>query len=171
MIGDLADFTWGEPLFIETSGETFLAPRQPVRIGDALKGVVTAVVSTGELSEFLQRATKPLGGVSFVLYGRDRVFAHPALAGDRPDAPELSTDHPLPTIAEVDDPVLAAVALNLAANQPFDRIDEILAGTGIQGILVEAGGADHVLLSREFTKYGATPWLVGVHFQIGRAHV
>ncbi len=160
----LAGFTWGEPLFIETSGETFLAPRQPVHIGDTLKGVVTAAVATGELSEFLQRAARPLGGVSFVLYGRDRVFAHPALAGDRPDMPELSTDHPLPSIAEIGDPVLAAVALNLATSRPFDRIDEILAGTGIKGILVEAGGVDHVLLSREFTEYGATPWLVGVHF-------
>src|SRR3546814_7843022 len=35
----LAGFTWGEPLFIETSGETFLAPRRPVRIGNELKGV------------------------------------------------------------------------------------------------------------------------------------
>lgn len=156
---NLTGFIWGDPVFIETSKETFLAPRQPIRIGGELKGVVSAVVSTAELSDFLQRSGNPLGGVSFVLYGADRVFAHPALGGDAPLTPDRNPDHPLPTIPEVGDRVLAAMW-----GQPVDTIDDFLAGTAIKGGVFTVDGEDHVVLYREFTQYSDTPWIVGVHF-------
>jgi class 3 adenylate cyclase len=156
----LPGFTWGGPVFVETEGGTFLAPRQPVHIGDRLAGVVSAVVSTAELSDFLQGSGNPLGGVSFVLYGRDQVFAHPALADDAsPIRGLLGPDHPLPTIPEIGDPVLAAIW-----NEPVDRIDEILAGTSIEGGVIEVGDAYHVVLYSEIPEFGTTPWIVGVHF-------
>jgi class 3 adenylate cyclase len=156
----LSGFTWGGPVFVETEGSTFLAPRQPVHVGGRLAGVVTAVVSTAELSDFLQSSGNALGGVSFVLYGRDQVFAHPALVDDAsPIHGLLGTDHPLPTIPEIGDPVLAAIW-----SEPADTIDEILAGTSIKGGVIEVGDAYHVVLYSEIPEFGTTPWIVGVHF-------
>ena len=158
----LEGFTWGTPIFIETSNATFLAPRRPVRIDGELRGVVTAIVSTTEMSEYLSRSTDSLGGVTFVLFGRDLVFAHPLLAGGGATRDlTLGPDHPLPAISEIGDHVLAAMW-----STPEDPLTDILAGTSIKGGVIGVDGTLHVVLWRELTGYGDTPWIVGVHFPV-----
>lgn len=152
---ELDDFTWGAPLFIETLQTSFLAPRRPIRIGGEFRGLVTSLVSITELSDFLTGSAGGLRGTTFVLLGRDRVLAHPSLA--RRD-PQLGVDQPLPELADVDDPVLAA-----AWSAPADDLSRILADSSVDGRLVRIGETDHVLLYREIADYGEPAWIVGMH--------
>lgn len=156
----LDGFIWGGPVYMEVRQNTFLAPRRPLRIDGQFRGFMTAIVSVTELSDFLTTSTGGLGGVSFILHGHDRVFAHPALA--RPDpsqpVPELNPDHPLPLVSEIGDPILQAMW------QPGgEDLREILGDSPVKGRLIDMGDAEHVVIYREITDYGEPSWVVGVH--------
>lgn len=154
-------FRWGDPVYAEREGNTFFAPRRPVRIAGEYRGLVAATVSITELSDYLVTSPGSIGGESFVLYGRDHVFAHAALADPDPGTqpPALSVDHPLPTLDEVKDPVLAAMW-----GAPAGGLADILGESSVEGRLVRVDGSYHVVLYREIADYGEPAWVVGVHF-------
>lgn len=158
-------FSWGDPVYAEREGTTFFAPRRPVRIDGVYRGLVTATVSVTEMSAFLAESADAFGGVTFVLYGRDHVFAHPSLA--RPPSertpPPLSVDHPLSALDEVGDPVLAAI-WGAPAGGFEDILADVLEESSVQGQVVRVGDDQHVVLYREIADYGEPVWVVGIHF-------
>ncbi len=82
--------------------------RTPIRrIDDAFIGGLLATVALGDLSLLIGEASQESGGRYFILVGRDRVLAHRRLVDPR--GLGLSADRELPTIKEVDDPVLARI--------------------------------------------------------------
>ena len=72
----------------------------------------------------------------------------------------LSEDRPLPTIHEVDDPILAKFW------DPPVRSPQIDRALGDLGHVVEVGGRRWVFVYRQITGYGPEPWLVGQYFPI-----
>src|SRR3546814_4779008 len=72
-----------------------------------LLAVISSVVSVQALSHFVDDFTLQTGlRHAFVLYGRDRVLAHPALIDN---VVGLGPEKPLPGLAEVGDPLLATI--------------------------------------------------------------
>ncbi|WP_119462741.1 adenylate/guanylate cyclase domain-containing protein [Rhodospirillaceae bacterium SYSU D60014] len=153
-------FTWGEILYLQRLNNTYITLHAPVRRDDAFRGIVSAVVSISELSRYLSKSEQPSGGRSFVLYGRDRVLAHPALAGGPRG---LSAENPLPALGEVGDAVLADIW-----DTPAESADYILSlpGRPIANRIVESGGEQYLFLYRELTGYGETPWIAGLHVRL-----
>ncbi len=160
----LAGFEWGDVLYFERLGNSYITLRNPVRRGGRFSGVVVAIVSISELSNFLAATTPPLGGRVFVLRGRDEVIAHPAMTGA---SRGLSPAKPLPRLDEVGDPVLAAMW-----QQPVDTADEIFAGSSVASRIIDTTGDAydfdnaHIFLYREIGSYGPVPWLVGIYFRL-----
>ena len=95
---------WTAPLFIPNAGTTVVSFAQPVTFQGAYVGSVTASIRVDVLSRFAQETGSELHEELFILYGRDHVLAHPAMAQDKVP---LSASHPLPALGEVGDPVLA----------------------------------------------------------------
>ena len=129
-----------------------------VRDGEYL-GVAVSLVSVSALSQFLS-GPDASDYTAFILFGQDHVLAHPSLAGGmRGGSPEK----PLPTLGEVNDPILATLW-----SAEGEELTDLLRGLDIRGRLA---GRDQsqVVLWQELDGYGEKPIYVGVHFPLSRA--
>jgi class 3 adenylate cyclase len=142
---------WGPPVYVGAAG-TVLNLRRPMFRGDTFIGMVVAVVRIAELSAFVAELETELGQNAFILYDRDYVLAHPALAFDFPG---LSEERPLPTVTKIGDPVL----FDIWREGWQDR--DLIAGSGHWG---EVAGQEYIYLYAPLTEYADAPWLVGSYF-------
>ena len=141
--------------------EDFRAPHivvsEPVFRDDEFLGMVFAIVSISALSGFLDEADRVNGTHSFILYGRDRVIAHPSLVGGFRG---LSADKPLPSLGDVNDVVLTSIW-----DEPIDDMKELLADSYVDGHVVEGRDDEYIYLFRVIDSYGQAPWTIGVYFR------
>lgn len=142
---------WGPPVHNREIG-TFLNYRRPVFIDDEFKGMVTALITIQALSEFLGALETETGQNTFILYDRDEVLAHLALAS-RFDG--LSEERPLPKVTEVGDPVLFNIWRDGWQNK------KLMAG---DGHVDDDGETDYIFLYAPLESYADAPWLVGSYF-------
>jgi len=135
--------------------------RTPVRrLDDAFIGGLLATVAVGDLSYLIADTGQGGSGRYFILVDHDKVLAHRRLVDPR--GLGLSEERPLPTIKEVDDPVLASIWNPPVRNAQIDR------ALGNLGHVVEAEGRRWVFVYRELRRYSSQsePWLVGQYFPI-----
>ncbi len=99
---------WGALFWSESAKQPVVNVRTPVRrIDNAFIGGLIATVAVGDLSYLIGDPTHGGDGRYFILVGRDKVLAHRRLINSR--GLGLSEERSLPTIKEVDDPVLARI--------------------------------------------------------------
>ncbi|CAN5919657.1 hypothetical protein BH11PSE3_BH11PSE3_32150 [soil metagenome] len=150
---------WGTLFWSDVQRQPVINVRTPIRrVDDAFIGGLVATVAVGDLSYLIGEASKISEGRYFILVGRDKVLAHRRLVDSR--GLGLSEDRELPTISEVDDPVLARIWDPPVRNQRIDRM------LGTIGHVVEAGGRRWVFVYRELRLYGPQPWLIGQYFPL-----
>lgn len=143
---------WGDVVFVD--GFTLVNRRRPLRRNGEFIGILATVISVTKVSELIENFAKSLGGVGFVLYGRDRVLAHPTL---KLASPDQSSDNPLLTLDKVDDKVLNALGTQLSDPEnkgtPFaDRFERRE---------VSIGKDKFITFIHWINTYGDTPWGVG----------
>jgi class 3 adenylate cyclase len=150
---------WGALFWSETIKQPVVNVRTPVRrIDNAFIGGLIATVAVGDLSYLIGNPSRGGDGRYFILVGRDQVLAARRLIDPR--GLGLSEQRPLPTIKEVDDPVLAKIW------DPPVRSPQIDRALGSLGHVVEEGGRRWVFVYRELRLFGPEPWLVGQYFPI-----
>ena len=151
---------WGTPFWSHPQQQLVLNVRTPVRrLDDAFIGGLLATVAVGDFSYLIGDASQGGGGRYFILVGRDKVLAHRRLVDSR--GLGLSEERPLPTIQEVDDPVLARIW------DPAVRSPQIDRALGNLGHVVDAEGRRWVFVYRELRRYSPDDrWLVGQYFPI-----
>ncbi len=152
---------WGALFWSEALKQPTLNVRTPVRrIDDAFIGGLVATVAVGDLSYLLGDTGQGGDGRYFILVGKDHkeVLAHRRLVDPR--GLDLSEAKSLPSIAEVDDPVLARFADPPVRNA---RLERALAGLGH---IVDAEGRRWIFVYRQVAGFGPEPWLVGRYFPI-----
>lgn len=147
---------WAELIWSQAANSTLVNLRAPVRYEGRFLGVIVATVSVSDLSRFLTGAEMARASNSFILYGGDYVLAHRSMArGDFPRSPRL----PLPSLAQVDDPVLAAMwDADKRSELPFDL------ASATRGHLIRVDGHTYVFLYRQIDAFGDVPWIVGTYF-------
>jgi len=117
-------------------------------------GVIGAGLSLVGMSAFLTAITTEEGMTSFVLYGDDKVLAHPSLM--KPDYRTLITpNRPLLGLSEIDDPVIRGF--------PDARIEDLGSDSTFELRRLGGGGTADLILTRKVDIYGDVPWRVGVH--------
>jgi adenylate cyclase len=152
---------WGAPFWSHPQQQLVLNVRTPVRrLDDAFIGGLLATVAVGDLSYLIADTGQGGSGRYFILVDHDKVLAHRRLVDPR--GLGLSEERPLPTIKEVDDPVLASIWNPPVRNAQIDR------ALGNLGHVVEAEGRRWVFVYRELRRYSSQsePWLVGQYFPI-----
>lgn len=145
---------WGTPRFIAAAGTTLVTFVRPLRRDGRFHVAVVATITLADLSAFVKELSRDLGENSFILYGRDRVLAHKALAGG---ALPISPSNPLPRISDVGDPVLASMWQD-------DDWEELRSGAGetIRIRQLEVARQEFVVLYEELGLHTTgQPWLVG----------
>lgn len=168
---------WFGPLVspLLAQGQVILALRMPLR-GPAentagatedgagpFLGVLVAAISVAELSRYVGEIGGAIGQTAFILSGRDRVLAHPALSMPKTPA-SVRVEDPLPRVdGFYKDTALAniwAQAPNpLTALAPFRRSSGHFSWVG------DGGFDSRVYVYREIMGYGDTGWIVGVHYR------
>ncbi|WP_342235773.1 adenylate/guanylate cyclase domain-containing protein [Inquilinus sp. OTU3971] len=153
------DAYWGPVHFVpaEVMRTSVANLHRPVHAGDRFVGVLTATITVDALSDHLRTIAEANPGTTpFILYGRDRVLAHPAIAADRP---ALSPEHPLPLLNEVGDPFLAAL---WTEGQP----ETVGEAADLEARVVRLGNDGRVILTRTVDGYAPRPLIVGVEVPV-----
>ena len=158
---EAAEPGWGEPLFVADAGTTLVHYSRPTRVGGELRGAVVATTSVPALSAFMATIATPGEIGTFILYGRERVLAHADLM--HPGS-LVSREAPLPTLAELGDPALAAIWAT-----GFEERNLVEFGIDAHYATGEIGS--YVYLYDTLTEGRDVPWLIGGYFRgedIGR---
>ncbi|WP_225766845.1 adenylate/guanylate cyclase domain-containing protein [Inquilinus sp. Marseille-Q2685] len=148
---------WGPVYFVpaEAMRTSVANLRRPVQAEGRFAGVLRATITVDALSDHLRTIAEANPGTTpFILYGRDRVLAHPAMATQRP---ALSPEHPLPSLDEVGDRFLAALWTE-------DRPDAVEGDLEVR--VVRLGDDGRVILTRTIDGYAPAPLIVGVEVPV-----
>jgi class 3 adenylate cyclase len=149
---------WGALFWNPALKQPVLNVRTPVRRNDgAFVGALIATVAVGDLS-LLVGDPENRGSRYFILVDHDRVLAHRRLIDPR--GLGLTEDSPLPSIKDVDDPVLAHIW------DPPVRSAQINRALGDLGHVVSIDGRNWVFVYRALPNYSPQPWLVGQYFPL-----
>lgn len=152
------DSRWGELLWRQEYNQAVLNyQRLVVRDGRAL-GVLSAWVSIRELSEFLSGQEMEYGANVFILYGKDRILAHPLMAFGYEG---LNRANPLPEQDRFGDPVVSAMWGD--SNQGFSIARQFLEGPNTR--FVSFADLDYVILMEDLAGYGDRPLTIATYFQ------
>ena len=149
---------WGAPF--HNNGATFVTVAGAVERNGIYGGTVATGVSLIELSRFVRNLAEE-GMTAFVLYGDDRVLAHPAML-DPQYYGKLSAGKPLLSTDEIEDPVLARFRDLPVANLPRDSDFEVREAIEPRAGVSFRDEPGHIVLSRATTAFGAVPWQIGV---------
>jgi adenylate cyclase len=147
---------WGAPLYREQRQETFLNYRVPIWSGDTYLGFAAIGISTRALSTLAKELSDPPRSVSFMLYGQDRVLAHPLMTEGSPRQLESAS---FPLLRTFGDPIIE----NLDALPPVDEIG-LAPPAGVIARESSAQGERYFVFAREITDYSELPITVGTYF-------
>ena len=149
---------WVPPYWIERHEGTYFSRIHPVRRGGRFVGAAAATASIRELSAWVRKVGAGGPGTRFVLYGRDRVLAHPLMADGYSG---LSLENPLPGLAGFQDSVLASIWRKEGRSSLVISLAERTSGHTIR-----IGGQEHVFMFRQLHGFGPEPLTVGVRFHV-----
>jgi adenylate cyclase len=138
---------------VNLNGTSYLNLRRPLRRNGAYLGFIASLVSMPGLSQLMADIGEDRDATVFILQGRDRVLAHPALVSPHPD---LSEETPLVAVDRVGDLVLAA----LPSGVPVEDM-AALAADGIEVLQVAVGGQSYLVATKEVDRFGDVPWRFG----------
>ena len=147
---------WGGIFWVASLNEPHLTVSTAVFRDGAYLGVVSSVVSVRVLSDYIDEFHLQTGLHAFVLYGRDRVLAHPAMI--QPIA-GLGPGKPLPGLDEVGDPYLAQ--LWAANRQPLTLLEG--SGSALLGHTRDLGDDQAFYLYRVIGGYSREQLYMGVY--------
>jgi len=146
---------WREPLWAQRQRIAALIYETPLRRGGRYLGMLGQTVPVSKLSTQIAVFGAEHSVTAFILYGEDRVLAHPRLGGSAGGSPRSD---PLPDLREMGDPVLEAM-----------RTPDSHAPIGLRTLTrarastASVGATRYLYLTREVPGTGATPWQIGVY--------
>ena len=144
---------WGAPIFARINRMTYLDYRVPIFAGPRFVGVVAVTISTQALSRLAAELSDPPRSLSFMLYGRDWVLAHPLLMSE---AAGRSEKQPMLRLGDFGDPVLE----DLYHLPPLDILG-IKPPPGADARQATLGDKRYLVFTRPIDNYSELPITVG----------
>jgi adenylate cyclase len=145
------EIRWSAPTYFDR--QTFINLSLPLVRDGVIVGVVSTGISLTSLSSLV--GDLAIGDLTpFILFGDDKVLAHPALLDPR-YADMLTPNNALLSITEINDPVLAVYP-----QLPMVRSDRT-SGLDVRRTDRDSGAS--VILSRTSTAFGPVPWRIGAY--------
>jgi adenylate cyclase len=150
---------WGPPIYRAQRHETFLNYRVPIWSSDTYLGFAAIGISTRALSVLARELSNPPRSVAFMLYGQDRVLAHPLMAEG---SPQQSENASFPLLRTFGDPAIE----NLPTLPPLDQVG-LAPPAGVLAREPRVDGERYFVFAREVTDYRELPITIGTYF-LGR---
>ena len=151
--------SWIEPFFTDTIDKTVLLHQLPIHGGDDnLIGMLVQTVSIEELSRYVADLSPREGMTPFILYGKNRVLAHPYLVNDSPH--DVTNSTPLVSLSDLGDDVLQRIWSPDEEQLFFLNNDDRL---NTSGAFIKARERFYIYLYRSIHDYGEQPWVIGAY--------
>jgi len=147
---------WGPPVYREQRHETFLNYRVPIWRGDTYLGFAVFGISTHALSELAAELSEQPRSTSFILYGRDRVLAHPLMTKAMSRRSENAS---FPLLQTFGDPVIRDVFHLPPIDEPG-----MMPPAGVLAGEPTVDGEKYFVFAREIGTYSNLPITVGTYF-------
>jgi adenylate cyclase len=147
---------WGAPIYRQPWQETFLNYFVPIWSGETYLGFAALGITTRALSTLAKDLSDPPRSTYFMLYGRDRVLAHPLMTEG---SARQSENASFPLLRKFGDPVIE----NLD-NLPPSRDIGLAAPEGVLAREPSVGDEHYYVFAREITDYRELPITVGSYF-------
>lgn len=145
--------SWGPLVYVPTLRQTVLNFREPVFKDGKFVGALIATITVSSVNTRMNAAPTLDNSKRFILYGNDRVMME---QGADHTSTVLDIKDAVPTLEEIDDPVLKAIwsekaeKLKLMGNQ-----------TAFNSHYLEVGGQGYIYFYKEITGYADKPFTVG----------
>jgi adenylate cyclase len=147
---------WVAPIYRAPWQETFLNYFVPIWSGDTYLGFAALGITTRALSTLAKELSDPPRSASFMLYGHDRVLAHPRMSEG---SPRQSENESFPLLRNFGDPVIE----NLDSLPPVRDIG-LAAPAGVLAREPSVDGEHYFVFAREITGYRELPITVGTYY-------
>lgn len=145
---------WLTPFWSEPHRQVVLMRRMPVRGPEGFEGVLVGAVKTIALSRLLAASDAYTNHTPFVLLGRDRVLAHPAMA----DETWGGGMKDLPRLDQVNDKVLGRMW--------SAGVNDLTGARDLRGVIGhwnQGSEGFYGYYYRTIADFGAEPWYIGGH--------
>ena len=147
---------WGAPIYRARFQETFLNYCVPIWRGEMYIGGAAIGITTRALSTLAKELSDPPRSTSFMLYGQDRVLAHPLMTEG---SARQSENASFPLLRDFGDPVIE----NLDNLPPVHEIG-LTPPAGVLAREPSVGGERYFVFAREVTDYRELPITVGTYY-------
>ncbi len=156
---------WGRFFYSERSKVALLNYHHPVWLDGRFRGSLIIVISIDELSRFVgelaEGQEENSNFLTFILYDRDFVLAHPLFL---PGFPGLNNEQPLPALGEFPDPILREIWRSKSDEPSVLELPPDLALHRFEAI-----GTSYYALTTQATSYGPKSWTIGLYLPASQA--
>jgi len=149
---------WGKPRYLRDRSISVLGFVVPIRFEKKHLGFIAVGIRTSTLSKFADTLSEPPLLTAFILYGHDRVLAHPDLVDG---SAKLTPNNPLLTLHDVEDPILAYLPYAKPMREAGIRLPE-----GSQSRVLIREGKRYRIYMRTLEDYGDKPLVIGIHLTV-----
>lgn len=146
---------WGELFYNPEIEATFINYRRPLRKDGEFIGVIAAVVTIKDLSRLMSELGDIFGSTTFLMYGDDKVLAHPYLVTH---SISRTVDEPAIPVERIGDGVISALGSAVPSN-----IADLSGYPGVRLSELEADGVAYFVLQKPLRQYGVPPLIIGIH--------
>ncbi len=151
--------SWVEPFFTDTIDKTILLHESPVHDADGnLLGMLAQIVPIEELSRHITSLAPREGMTPFILYGQNRVLAHPQLIYELNEGEATST--PLLSLDEFSDDILKRIW-----SPDEEQLFFLVTDNNLQtsGAYIDKHEQFYIYIYRFIADYGNEPWVLGAY--------
>lgn len=150
---------WGQPFRAKEINDTLLNVRLPFKAADGEQALVVGVITLTELSKYLDRLELS-DGVPFILYGKDKILAHPFLAADVSGF--FKQEQTMLGLRDTGD---GHMSLIWDESENVSVTDTSLINKKDVIRYVESFGQQVIFVYRKIDSYGEVPWYIGVYYR------
>ena len=146
---------WGSLFYDPDLEIAFINIRRPLRRDGEYIGSIVAAVTTNELSKLASEMGEMFGSRIFVLYGGDRVLAHPNLVFGHPSR---SVKDPVVSLDRVGDPVLARIDQAIPV-----QFLEFSSQSDVEVLQLSVDDVLYFVVRKSLQQFGDTPLMIGAY--------
>lgn len=145
--------SWGPLVYVPTLRQTVLNFREPVFKNGEFVGALIATITVSSVNTRMNAAPTLDNSKRFILYGNDRVMME---QGTDHSSVGLDIKDAVPTLEEIDDPVLKAMW-----SEKAEKLKLMGDQTAFNSHYLELGGQGYIYFYKEITGYADKPFTVG----------
>lgn len=153
---------WADLFYNPGIETTFINYRRPLRKNGRFVGLIVAAVTIEDLSRLAAELSNIFGNTTFLMYGDDRVLAHPRLLTE---SLPRSESEPAVSVERLGDRVISGLGRAVPS-----KFADLSAHKNARMHELAADGVSYFVLRKTLHQYGETPFVIGIYRAAGEVN-